>query len=122
MALGPREPSLGDAARQPLARDSDADARDGEGTAEPNEERLERERRVEVELGEVAPGLAGELGRLLGAREPLERGVRSELVGMVAVHRRFGPPPPARSRSPCQSGGRAPAPRSPRGLSAPTAA
>src|ERR687887_2088439 len=91
MALGPREPSLGDAARQPLARDSDADARDGEGTAEPNEERLERERRVEVELGEVAPGLAGELGRLLGAREPLDRGVRSELLGMVAVHRRVGP-------------------------------
>src|ERR687887_542630 len=91
MALGPREPSLGDAARQPLARDSDADARDGEGTAEPNEERLERERRVEVELGEVAPGLAGGGGPPPRA-PPGPPAARSPVLSARA--RRARPPPP----------------------------
>ncbi len=64
---------------------SGADPGDREGPAQLNEEGLQCERGVDVELGEIAPGLAGELGRLLGAGEPFHRGVLAQLVNVIAM-------------------------------------
>src|SRR2546421_6524803 len=44
-----------------------------EGAAELHEQRFQGERRVHVELGEVAPRLARQLGRLLRAAQSFER-------------------------------------------------
>src|SRR5205823_13742887 len=69
---------------------SNGDPCDRKRPAQADEERLQRQRRIDVELGEIAPGLAGELGRLLRTGEALERGVLVQLVGVVAVDCRLG--------------------------------
>src|SRR5579862_4288821 len=53
-----------------------------------DEERLERKLRREVELLELSPRLAHELGGPLGAVQPLSARVRLELGETVDVHRR----------------------------------
>src|SRR5438067_9100643 len=60
--------------------------------AQPDEETLERERGVHVELLELAPRLADELGRALGRLEPLEARVLLQLGKVVEVdHRTLRP-------------------------------
>src|SRR5690242_2465523 len=61
----------------------------GEGAAELDEQRLEGERRRELELLEAAPGLAHELGGELRALEPLEAAVLPQLFGPVDVDERL---------------------------------
>src|SRR5712691_1668342 len=62
------------------------DWRGAELAAKLHEERLERERRAEVELLEGTPGLAHELAGALGARESLGRGVLREEPAPVCVN------------------------------------
>src|SRR6266542_1955895 len=57
-----------------------------EGAPEPDEQRVERELRSDVELLERAPRLADDLARLLGAGDPLARRVGAQLAEPVGVH------------------------------------
>ena len=54
---------------------------------QPDEERLERERRVEVELLERPPRLAYALGRTDRAVAEIARGVLAQVVEPIGVHR-----------------------------------
>src|SRR5207244_3900455 len=56
-----------------------------ESPAKLDEQGLERQAVRELELLEVPPRLADQLGRALGALEPLERAVLEELVGPIGV-------------------------------------
>src|SRR5205085_6664386 len=57
--------------------------------SELDEERLQRERRVDVELLERPPRLADELRRALGSLQPLHGPVLPQLVGAVEVRDRL---------------------------------
>src|SRR6266511_3215427 len=65
--------------------------RPGELAAQPDEQGLESEARVQVELLQRAPGVADELGRPLGAGRALSGGVLAQYVEAVVVDdRAFG--------------------------------
>src|SRR5205085_1547150 len=61
----------------------------GKCSPQTDEERLERQRRIQVELLEVAPCVARQLSRLLGSGQQLDGRVLAQLVGVVAVHGRL---------------------------------
>src|SRR5581483_9352033 len=69
------------------ARDAPSGERAGaaELAPKPHEQRLERERRRQLELLRLAPGGANELARALGGVQPLRRRVRAQLLEPVDV-------------------------------------
>src|SRR5438552_18806505 len=80
----PRRPAVSDTVTE-RSRDG-AGAR--ERSAQLHEERFQREPRGELELLEVAPGLADELRGALSALQPLERRVLQQHGRPVGVHER----------------------------------
>src|SRR5215212_6535864 len=73
------------AARRVPLQPLDEGRRGAELPAQPYEQRLERQRRAEVELLERPPRLPHDLARALGAREPLRRPVLGEHREPVGV-------------------------------------
>src|SRR5664280_2632789 len=68
------------------APDSNKRLDPGEERVQANEQRLQRQRRVEVERLRAAEGLAHEIDRVLGRGQAIERSVGAQLGGGVGMN------------------------------------